>query len=244
MMLTKMKGRDMAFNEAVARAIALRHCDDRRDEQGLIDAFVQTCSFLYDNQDFLSLRGNNKPSIQTSEGIDRLATKYYSAYRRSDFPKMPGTVPDEMVSLVMMKAYGYSKNDSDRIKTEHQKAMVAENCVGALLERYLDSVLRPKGWHWCCGSFIKAVDFVRRDQQGLWLALQIKNRDNSENSSSKAIRNGKPIQMWFRSFSRNGKTNWSDVPPLMQGFNLSEQGFTDFVSDYLETRRSSAQGTN
>lgn len=231
----------MPFSEALLREIALRHSDDRGNEQGLIDAFVQVCSFLYDNQDFLSWRGKNRPSIQTSEGINQLAKKYYSAYRRSDFPAKAGTVPDEMVSLVMMKAFGYAKEDSDRIKIEHQKAMIAENCVGALLERYLDSVLRPRGWHWCCGSFVKAVDFVRRDQQGLWLALQIKNRDNSENSSSSAIRNGKPIQKWFRSFSRNGRTNWENLPPLMQGFNLSEQGFADFVSDYLERRRVSTQ---
>lgn len=112
--------------------------------------------------------------------------------------------------------------------------MCAENCVGALLERYLDSVLRANGWHWCCGDFVKAIDFVGRNTDGSWLALQIKNRDNSENSSSSAIRNGTPIQKWFRSFSKTGLTNWGNLPELMQGYSLSEEGFISFARTYLE----------
>jgi SinI restriction endonuclease len=54
----------------------------------------------------------------------------------------------------------------EKIKIEHQYSMCAENCVGALLERYLDSVLRKQGWHWCCGDFIKAIDFINKDQNG------------------------------------------------------------------------------
>ena len=115
--------------------------------------------------------------------------------------------------------------------------MVAENCVGTLLERYLDSVLRPHGWHWCCGNFVKAIDFVRQDHDGQWLALQIKNRDNSENSSSSAIRSGTNIQKWFRSYSRTGNTNWHNLPPLMQGFQVSEQGFISFVRSYLHVEK-------
>ncbi len=224
----------MVFDEAMAQNAAVQYCDDQGDEQGLIQSFVQVCNFLYDNQDSLSWRSRtNIPSVQTDEGLRLLAKKYYSAYRRSDFPIRAGTIPDDMVSIVMVEAFGYSKEASDRIKVEHQEAMVAENCVGALLERYLDSVLRPNGWHWCCGSFVKAIDFIRRDQNNKWLALQIKNRDNSENSSSSAIRTGTTIQKWFRSLSRTGRTNWDNVPPLMQGFNLSEQGFIDFARAYL-----------
>ena len=228
----------MSFSEVMAQSVAAQYCNDQGKEQGLIDAFVQVCSFLYDNPDRLSWRSRtNLPSVETNQGLHILANKYYSAYRRSDFPIMAGTVPDEMVSIVMIEAFGYSKEASDRMKIEHQRAMVAENCVGALLERYLDSALRPKGWHWCCGSFVKAVDFIRRDQGGRWLALQIKNRDNSENSSSSAIRHGTTIQKWFRSFSRTGKTNWDNLPPLMQGHNLNEQGFVDFVRNYLRKEK-------
>lgn len=233
----------MVFNELMARNVVVQECDNQGKELGLVESFVQVCGFLYDNPASLSWRSpNNKPSVQTKEGLHILAKKYLSGYRRSDFPMTAGTIPDEMVSIVMMEAFGYSKENSNRIKVEHQFAMVAENCVGALLERYLDLVLRPNGWHWCCGSFVKAIDFVRRDQDEKWLALQIKNRDNSENSSSSAIRSGTSVQKWFRSFSKTGKTNWNKLPPLMQGFDLSEQGFTDFVRTYLAKEKEKLKG--
>jgi hypothetical protein len=137
----------------------------------------------------------------------------------------------------MQEAFEYKKEDSERIKREHQNAMSAENCVGALLERYLDSVLRKHGWHWCCGDFVKAIDFISMDEQGGWLALQVKNRDNSENSSSSAIRDGTPIQKWFRSFSRTGATNWENLPSSTQGCGLSEAGFIAFVRRYLDSEK-------
>ncbi len=123
--------------------------------------------------------------------------------------------------------------------------MCAENCVGNLLERYLDSQLRTSYWNWCCGEFVKAIDFLGRNDNGEWIALQIKNRDNSENSSSSAIRDGTRIQKWFRSFSKDTKkgrvsfTNWQKLPPLMQGYNLNENDFKLFVSKYIEEEKKS-----
>ena len=162
---------------------------------GLVQSFVQVCSFLSQNPQSLSWRGRNVPDLGTQSGLEVLAQKYFAGYRASDFPGLPGTVPDAMVSEVMQAAYGYSAAECERIKLEHQHAMCAENCVGALLERYLDSVLRAHGWHWCCGDFVRAVDFLRPLPAGGWELLQIKNRDNSENSSSssgraRSFRNG------------------------------------------------------
>lgn len=230
----------MSFDETLAREAATdESCDDKSDEQGLVESFVQVCHFLYDNPERLSKTKpkKDKPegaeNVETLDGLKILARKYFNAYRKSDFPKSPTTIPDRMVSIVMIEAFDCSQERIAQVKLDHQYAMVAENCVGALLERYLDSVLRPYGWHWCCGSFVKAIDFIRRDANGLWLPLQIKNRDSSENSSSKAIRNDTAIQKWFRSFSKKEDTNWGNLPPLMQGYDLSEEGFSDFVRGYL-----------
>jgi len=228
----------MTFSEIRARMIATEFSNNQDKELGLVDAFTQVCAFLNDNPDRFSSRSKiSNVLVLADPNMRSLAKSYFAAYHRSDLPLMPNTFPDNIVSVVMMEAYNYSTIDVDRIKIEHQLAMSAENCVGALLERYLDLVLRNHGWNWCCGSFVKAVDFVRRDQQGDWLALQIKNRDNSENSSSSAIRHGTTIQKWFRSFSRTGKTNWSKLPPLMQGYNLSEEGFESFVRTYLREEK-------
>ena len=202
----------------------------------LIYPFGQICSFLRENPESLSWRGKNKPSLDDSDGIIALAKKFINGYTRSDFPAQPGTVPDEMVSIVMQVAYGYSKAESVKIKIEHQHAMCAENCVGALLERYIDSVMRSYGWVWCCGEFVKAVDFILPNESG-WNALQIKNRDNSENSSSSAIRNNTNIQKWFRTFSRIGKTNWDNLPEMMQDKGLSEKDFIRFAKKYLKQQK-------
>jgi hypothetical protein len=226
-----------SFSRKSARQIALTLTDNVGSELGLVEAFVEVCHFLHDNPASLSWRSRkNRPNIYTSEGLAMLANKHFSGYRRSDFPKPPNTVPDEAVSIVMRVAYDYSVEQCERIKLEHQHSMCAENCVGALLERYLDSVMRPEGWHWCCGNFVKAVDFISREQSGQWLALQIKNRDNSENSSSSAIRQGTTIQKWFRSFSKKSGTNWDNLPSLMQGYALSEQSFLTFVETYLSDK--------
>ena len=111
------------------------------------------------------------------------------------------------------------------------------------MERYINSLLKDKGWYWCCGDFVKAIDFLSKDDEGQWFALQIKNRNNSENSSSSAIRDNTTIQKWFRSFSKDTKkgrpsfTNWDKLPSLMQGHNLSEQGFKEFVLEYVRDRK-------
>ncbi|WP_315862677.1 SinI family restriction endonuclease [Picosynechococcus sp. PCC 73109] len=163
--------------------------------------------------------------------------------RRSDFPTAPSTVPDEMVSFIMEKAYGYSPEKCQEIKIEHQYSMCAENCVGNLLERYIHEQLKDYGWSWCCGDFVRAIDFIYRQDDSSWILLQIKNRDNSENSSSSAIRDGTSIQKWFRSFSKDTKkrrtsfTRWDQLPNAMQGYGLSENGFKRFVASYLDAEK-------
>ncbi|EKF9662366.1 SinI family restriction endonuclease [Vibrio cholerae] len=231
----------MSFDESKAREIANSFCKNT-DELSLVSSFLMVCKFLEEFPDELSWRTskkNPKPSVSDEAGLKVLANRYFDAYRRSDFPVKPSTIPDEMVSVILKDAYGYSDEDCTRIKLEHQHAMCAENCVGNLLERYLDSKLRNSCWSWCCGEFVKAVDFIGKNESGEWLALQIKNRDNSENSSSSAIRDGTKIQKWFRSFSkdtargRSSFTNWDNLPPLMQGYDLGEEDFKEFVSSYL-----------
>ena len=236
----------MSFNKEIAKKIAEDICNDD-DERSLIPSFIEVCSFLFEFPNELSWRTSksnlDKPSIENKEGLKILAHRYFDGYRRSDFPVEPSTIPDDMVSVIMEKAYEYSPEECERIKVEHQHAMCAENCVGNLLERYLDSKLRNSHWCWCCGEFVKAIDFLGRNDNGDWIALQIKNRDNSENSSSSAIRDGTRIQKWFRSFSKDTKkgrasfTNWNKLPTLMQGYDLNEEEFKSFVSKYISEEK-------
>ncbi|WP_319420362.1 SinI family restriction endonuclease [Pleurocapsa sp. FMAR1] len=234
------------FNESLVRETA-EELVISDDEKSLIESFVIICQFLAEHPSAISWRTSkanpHKPTVVNQNDLFQLAKKYFEGYRRSDFPVEPSTIPDPMVSIIMREAYGYSNQECQRIKIEHQYAMCAENCVGNLLERYIDSVLRGNGWNWCCGEFIKAIDFLGKNNDGEWIALQIKNRDNSENSSSSAIRDGTKIQKWFRSFSKDTKkgrssfTNWKNLPPLMQGYNLNEEGFKEFVIQYINIHK-------
>ena len=58
--------------------------------------------------------------------------------------------------------------------------------------------------------------------------LQIKNRSNSENSSSAAIRIGTDIQKWYRIKAESGHTNW-DKLQKDTGVVLSEDDFYAFI---------------
>lgn len=196
-------------------------------------------SFVYHNYmttypENLSIRSKkNAPDLNTEEGIQKLAVSYFSSFYSPTIPKLPQTVPDDMVSLIMKRVFGYSDSEAEKIKKTHLQSMASENAVGTLLERYLDSVLRPNGWAWCCGDFVRAIDFIKFDN-GIWYELQIKNRSNSENSSSSAIRQGTKIHKWYRTKAATGETMWNSLPETMRGLNLSEEGFKSFVEDYLQ----------
>ncbi len=144
-----------------------------------------------------------------------------------------------MVSFILCHYFNVKESHLQRVKREHLLSMSAENLVGGLLERYLANVLEPHGWIWCSGSMIRGVDFIKSPQtpDGVWVLLQVKNRDNSENSSSSAIRGGTTIKKWFRTFSRKPGSNWEVFPDDSLRKELSEDGFRAFVENYLHSLR-------
>jgi len=181
-----------------------------------------------------ALRGSNAPAIGSAEYIARQAVAFAQA-RQPRAPQPPTTIPDEVVSLILVEYFDIAHKDVERIKREHALSMGAENLVGDLLERYLASVLEPNGWVWCSGAMVRAADFIKPPLQrsGSWRLLQVKNRDNSENSSSSKIREGTSIEKWHRTFSRKACSNWSAFPDESLRQQLSESHFKDFVRDFL-----------
>ncbi len=197
-----------------------------------IKQFCTVAAFLSDNEQLLSWRGKNKPTTNSEAHLTAKAIKFFRTRANTDYPSAPGTKPDRMVSIVLQVVYGYAPDQTAKIEIEHQHAMSSENIVGALLERYIANVMEAHGWVWCAGDFVKAVDFVKWNGKG-WSALQIKNRDNTENSSSSAIRNGTDIEKWFRGYSKTGETNWAAFPDEKSKDSLTEAGFTSYVKQYL-----------
>ena len=102
----------MNFNKKRAEQIA-EEVSNNDDEKSLIPSFIEVCLFLSEFPSELSWRTSKanpvKPSVDTEDGVRILANRYFDSYRRSDFPVQPSTIPDEMVSVIMENAYGYSK---------------------------------------------------------------------------------------------------------------------------------------
>ena len=116
------------------------------------------------------------------------------------------------------------------------EAMGAENFIGWILESYIASEAEPLGWVWCSGAIVRSVDFIRPMDGGNWRMLQVKNRSNSENSSSSKVRQGTSIEKWFRIYAYNGKTNWDTFPDPELRTKLSEESFRTYIIDYFSRR--------
>lgn len=197
----------------------------------LVEPYRLVIEFLSDNPEMAS-SGKSKSSgiIGTKEYIDSQA-EHFSKSRNPKRPEPPKTIPDEMVSLILNAYFGLAEINLKNAKKWHGLSMAAENIIGDVLERYIASVLEMEGWAWCSGSLVKSVDFIYRDPKRNWIPLQVKNRDNSENSSSAAIRTGTKIQKWHRSFSKKAGDNWNNFPVPDQ---LSEKSFREFVEGYIQ----------
>lgn len=205
-------------------------------DRNLANQYASVIEFLAKYPDAASaMRGKNAPPTGSQEYIEKQATAFANA-RVPRSPTPPSTIPDEMVSVILVSYFGIKESEVERVKREHLLSMGAENMVGDLLERYLSSVMEPLGWVWCSGAVVKAVDFIKPPAKpgSEWRLLQVKNRDNSENSSSSAIRIGTNIEKWHRTFSRRTGSNWDAFPDISLRKALSENRFKAFVQSYLQ----------
>lgn len=177
-----------------------------------------------------------------SKDVDDYIKKWVKAYlkdfnnrislRRSNSSK---TIHDNMIDVVLTSiSSNISTNDLSRIMYAHKLSMGAENIIGVLLEEYLSIKLKSLGWYCCWGQTIKAVDFCNLNGE----LLQIKNSDNSENSSSRKIRLNTNIRYWYRRESKTGLTNWSELENLLgslpTGFIINQLDFEKYVDTVIK----------
>ncbi len=142
----------------------------------------------------------------------------------------PGTVADPMVEVIIgARLSALSADQLTQIKFAHRLSMSAENILGLLLEEYLAEILREYGWHCCWGEVIRHVDFCHESGA----LLQVKNRSNSENSSSLRVRLNQPIEKWHRVDANTGLYQWSKLNEQCKVARFSEDGFIDFVQRIL-----------
>jgi SinI restriction endonuclease len=223
----------MAGTEAIARK-AMEGIDP-----SLVDSFATVIRFFSDHPtEAPTLRGKGAPSKGSAAYLQRLAASF-ALSRQPRAPKPPATVPDELVSVILKEYFDVPAGELDKAKQQHLLSMGAENLIGDLLERYLATILEQHEWVWCSGSLVRAADFIKppAKSSGKWRLLQVKNRDNSENSSSSAIRLGTDIEHWFRTFSATGGSNWGAFPEESLRSQFSEEKFKTFVRQYLHKLR-------
>ncbi|NID13369.1 SinI family restriction endonuclease [Fibrivirga algicola] len=171
--------------------------------------------------------------IQYNQYLDKWIENYTKGFkgRPSKMKGNPGgTVADSLIKMILGEKVKIKDDERlQAISEGHSLMMTTENLVGSLLEEYLSTKLEKDGWFCCWGSSLKSIDFCRKDN----ILLQIKNSDNSENSSSVSVRKDTDIKKWFRRFSKTDKHNWSELNELVGRNDLSEEDFRDFVVQTL-----------
>lgn len=150
---------------------------------------------------------------------------------------LPGTIADPILETIIKARLNHlSVDDLVKIIFAHRLSMSAENLLGLLLEEYLAVRLRRYGWHCAWGESVKSVDFV--SEQGL--LLQVKNRSNSENSSSSAIRSGTKITKWYRVEAGRIEYRWEELNQICGTKKLlSENDFVGFTINSIKQNPSS-----
>ena len=100
----------------------------------LRNSFITIIKYLNQYPEKLSVQSKRDiPDIKTKDGITQLAVAYLKSFYTPTVPKLPQTIPDEMVSFVMEIVFNYSKEETETIKRTHSESMASENAVGTLL---------------------------------------------------------------------------------------------------------------
>lgn len=161
--------------------------------------------------------------------INKWLNKYFGGYNNrasKRTSKKIGTVSDKIIDTILSDRLPTFSNDGiNHIKYAHRLSMSAENILGLLLEEYLAEKLSFYGWYCAWGETVNKVDFCTKKGE----LLQVKNRSNSENSSSSSVRKGTIIRKWHRVNAQNGGYYWKELNQLIGCSNLSEEDFATFV---------------
>ena len=166
--------------------------------------------------------------------------------RKTAQPK--GSCSDPAVKTIVQYVTGVTDEKAEEQNKHHNLFMSAENIQGGLLEEYIYKNVREFGWIWCAGNTLHAVDFVAQDGSRL---LQIKNKSNTENSSSSAIRTNTPIEKWYRLGTKSVRGEkqpaykWDELNKIINAHKcsttkvcaMSEDGYIAFLKSVASSNK-------
>lgn len=154
-------------------------------------------------------------------------------------------VEDPALAHILSSHYTFVKKetlgqvDIQKALQMHQILMTIENIQGHFLEAYIASILckKPYNFIWCEGQTIIAADFCKRifvNKIPELMLIQIKNKYNTENSSSSKIRENTPIAKWHRlGKKKNGNKKstpsykWSKLNTIIEDITGSNPNFNE-----------------
>lgn len=175
-----------------------------------------------------TLRGNT-PEVLAQSWLKKYRDSFENRISRRISQPL-GTVADPIVNTIInARLAGLTAKHLEQIKYAHRRSMSAENIQGLLLEEFLAEQLDDYGWCCCWGESVRHVDFCNVDGS----LLQVKNRSNSENSSSSRVRINQPIEKWYRVDARTGLYRWSYFNEKYDTDHFSEDNFVIFVQQVL-----------
>ncbi len=203
-------------------------------------------AFSQGNQEFLNAHRTiltacyRNPSLSPNlkDNIaEKLALSWLKKYNKGfgnrisrRISKPPQIVANPIIDIIInSRLKGLKLEHLEQIKYAHRLSMSAENILGLLLEEFLAEKLTNYGWYCCWGDVIRHVDFCNIEGS----LLQVKNRSNSENSSSSRVRLSQPIEKWHRVDARTGNYRWSYFNDKYSTDSFSEANFIEFIQRVL-----------
>lgn len=180
------------------------------------------------------------PNVQDTKherGIEVVLRKWVAKYWKGHENRaslresnVMGTVADPILGhIISARLPKLTSKDLELINHAHRLDMAAENINGVLLEEFLAQELLEFGWHCAWGESVKAVDFVNSNGR----LLQVKNRDNSENSSSSQVREGTTIEKWYRIRSGRVEYKWEALNRINDTDKFCEESYVTFARECL-----------
>lgn len=148
------------------------------------------------------------------------------------------TLPDPVVNIFLTSRYpNLTFEQINGISEAHNLCMNIENIQGSLLEEYIFRNISNYGWIWCRGSILRSVDFCHKNSSTL---LQVKNKYNTENSSSVTVRNNTTIKKWNRigrPLMGQNRFNWEELnqiinqnkPLNLPNIQMTEENYQNFI---------------
>jgi hypothetical protein len=231
--------KDTCKFDAFDSELAIQYAKDLSGKEFTNEMAIVISIAFRDLRNLPSLRFPDKDTIPLKEYMSKWVTAYLGGYNNRPSVKIgnkSNTFSDTIVKIILQaRLPKVSAELASQVEGGHALMMTIENLVGDLLEEYLSVKLQENGWCCCWGSTIDAVDFCKADGS----LIQIKNSDNSENSSSSRVRAGTTIEKWYRRKSTKESTYfWEDLNTKVSRKDLSEDDFRKFVQATIKNNPS------